>query len=562
MDIEQKELEERSDYLEENLVQDWFVNSEYFENIQKKLQGTGAKLLVGPRGTGKTHQMLIAHLKCKQSNDKPVSLYVSFNRYYHLEPLMSRAPNAIKIFHTWVLSKIILAIYDFSESLELNTTTLLNKHWLSKSKLEIFIGQAEKGIFRFDDEHLLEELNVSFVKNIIEELIILSKRKRAILLLDDAALTLTQEYLVEFFEIFISLKSSNISPKASVYPGTTEYGTKFHLGHDAEKVECWLNINEDMKSYSLFMDTMIEKRLSTITNQIDSDIVEILKYASFGIPRAFIFLIRSYIQSNKVTKQAKFNEVIDQHTELIRVEYMSLKKKVPQFSNIIEIGFSFFEQIISDLTDSNKNFTEQKNLIFGLESHSNKMAERMTQFLNEAGLLYKYSSSVSHGQDREYIRYTPHLIFLIKSKAFNSGRGFDTQKILQKLLLNEKKQPLRRKFESLLKDDEIVKLRLDLPPCTNCKTVRIQENQRFCHSCGAELVNPSAFENCMNLDVSEIPLTKFQAKAVEQANFKKIGDFYSAQNPVSDLIKIKDIGTARSKDILKKVLTVVDEFLA
>ncbi|WP_367753792.1 hypothetical protein [Flavobacterium sp. WC2430] len=562
MDLNQKELEERSDYLDIEQVVDWFVTGDYFESIQKKLIGTGAKLLVGPRGTGKTHQMLITHYNCIKNREKPISLYVSFNRYYHLEPLMSRASNAIKIFNTWVLSKIILSIYDFSERTSTDISLLLSDPCLTKKNLELFIGQAEKGNFRFDDETILEILNVSYVKILIEELIVLSDRKRAILLLDDAALTLTPDYLVEFFEIFISLKSSSISPKASVYPGTTEYGTKFHLGHDAEKVECWINVTDDMKSYSKFMDELIQKRLSSIIGEIDSEIIEILKYASFGIPRAFIFLIRSYLQSNKVTRQSKFNEVIDQHSELIKIEYLSLKKKIPQFSNIIEVGFTFFETIVEELTKLNKELIDSRNLIVGVETHSNRMVERMTQFLNEAGLLYKYSSSVSHGENREYMRYTPHIIFLLKAKAFNSSRGFDTKKILQKLLSAEKKQPLRRKFETLLKEADIDNLKLNLPPCSNCSAIRIEENQRFCHKCGFELVNPSAYESCMNLDVSEIPFTRFQAEAVNQANFRKIRDFYYVQNPVSELRKVKQIGGKRSQDILKRVVDVVDEFLA
>src|SRR5690606_12322092 len=139
-------------------------------------------------------------------------------------------------------------------------------------------------LFRFDDEEILYKLSVSSLKNIIESCILECNRKRAILLLDDAALTLTPEYLIEFFEIFVSLKSPNISPKASVYPGTTEYGMKFHLGQDAEKVECWINVSEDMHSYSTFMDSLIEKRLSVVKDNIDKEIIEILKYASFGIP--------------------------------------------------------------------------------------------------------------------------------------------------------------------------------------------------------------------------------------------------------------------------------------
>ena len=561
MDFDKKELEERSDYLDYDQVVDWFVTDNYFDNIQRKLLGTGAKLLIGPRGTGKTHQMLISHINCIKDTNKPVSLYVSFNRYYHLEPLMSRASNAIKIFNTWVLSKIVLSMYEFSEKANVDISVLMHAPGLAKSKLEIFIGKAEKGLFRFEDESLLEILNVSYVKNLIEDLIIISNRKRAILLLDDAALTLTPEFLVDFFEIFIGLKSSNISPKASVYPGTTEYGSKFHLGHDAEKVECWINVTDDMISYSTFMDQVINKRLSQTIKDIDSEIVEIFKYASFGIPRAFIFLVRSYLQSNKSTRQSKFNEVIEQHASLIKIEYLSLKKKIPQFSNIIEVGNNFFDAIINDVAYINKELVGSRNIIIGIEEHTNNMAERMTQFLNEAGLLYKHSSSVSHGHNREYIRYTPHLLFLLKAKAFSSGRGFDTKKILEQLLSPEKKHPVRRKLDTLLSLQDIHDLKLNLPPCTNCGTVRIQDDQRFCHKCGFELVNNSAFESCMELDVTAVPFTKFQLQVVKEANFKKIKDFYSVQNPVSELRKVKLVGVYRSQEILKRVLSIVDEFL-
>ncbi|MER3374801.1 MAG: zinc ribbon domain-containing protein [Allomuricauda sp.] len=561
MVTETKELEERSDFLEKDQIQDWFISSEYFDNIQRKLIGTGAKLLIGPRGTGKTHQMLAAHFKCLKDKSKPVSLYVSFNRYYHLEPLLSRAPNAIKVFNTWVLSKIVLSIVEFCEYTSLDPSSVFDNITFGKSKLEEFVGQAEKGYYRFENEELISKINVSIVQSFIEKLITISGRRRAIVFLDDAALTLTPDYLVEFFEVFVGLKSIRISPKASVYPGTTEYGTKFHLGHDAEKVECWINVSQDIESYSAFMDQLIEKRLKSVISDIDSDIIELLKFASFGIPRAFLFLVRSFQQSNKSTRQSKFNEVIDLHSELIKAEYLSLSKKIPQFSNIINVGYQFFESVISLVSTTNKNLNNEKNLIIGLKKDSNRMIERMTQFLNEAGLLYKYSSNVSHGNDREYERYSPHLLFLIKERAFATGRGFDSKYMLTKLLSPERKQPVRRKYDTLIKQEELDKLNLNLPPCNNCGTVRIQDDQRFCHKCGAELIVSSAFENCMELDVSEIPFTPFQLKAVKEANFTKIKDFYSVQNPGSELRKVKKVGVKRSGYIIELIDKVVDEFL-
>lgn len=558
---ETKELEERSDFLEENQIQEWFIAGDYFDNIQRKLIGTGAKLLVGPRGTGKTHQLRLAHYTCLKDITKPVSLYISFNRYYHLEPLLSRAPNAINVFHTWVLCKILISIYEFCDLTQTDSNQILDSEYYSKDQLVDFIGQAEKGYYKFEDEHLLSQLNVSYVQSLIEKLIIVSDRKRAVIFLDDAALTLTPDYLVEFFEIFVSFKSSRIAPKASVYPGTTEYGTKFHLGHDAEKVECWINVSDNINSYSEFMNELIEKRLKNLVSDIDADIIELLKFASFGIPRAFLFLLRSFQQSTKSTRQAKFNEVIDLHSDLIKAEYLSLGKKIPQFSNIISVGYSFFERIIADISETNKTLSSERALVIGIEKGSNRMIERMTQFLNEAGLLYKYSSNVNHGGGREYERFTPHLLFLIKAKAFTSGRGFDTSAILNKLLSNDRKQPLRRKYETLLTSDQLSNLTLDLPPCGNCGTIRIQDDQRFCHKCGEELVVSSAFENCMELTIEEIPLTPFQRSAVLEANFSQIKDFYSVQNPGSELRKVHQVGAKRSQQIIFRINNVVEEFL-
>ena len=90
---------------------------------------------------------------------------------------------------------------------------------------------------------LISKLSIQRITTIIDELLKHSKRKRCILLLDDAALTLTPDYMVEFFDVFRSLKTQNISPKASVYPDTTQYGPRFHIGQDAEEVIFFLRAN-------------------------------------------------------------------------------------------------------------------------------------------------------------------------------------------------------------------------------------------------------------------------------------------------------------------------------
>ena len=79
--IEEKEFEERSDYIQDSDLELWNVENSHFSLIQQKLLTTGIKLLSGPRGTGKTHQMKITHLMCTKDVNKPLSIFVSFSKY-------------------------------------------------------------------------------------------------------------------------------------------------------------------------------------------------------------------------------------------------------------------------------------------------------------------------------------------------------------------------------------------------------------------------------------------------------------------------------------------------
>ena len=270
-------FEERADYIFDDDIIKWNVDIPYFNIIQKKLIEKGAKVLVGPRGTGKTHQMKIAYQNCISDISKPFSVYVSFSKYYYLEPLLSKNPAAIKIFHTWVLCKLILGCTDTINRLKkTNMVDFCND--ITKEQIEKFIAQSEKNIQESWHSDIIRNITIQYVLDFITESMIYCKRKRAILLLDDAALTLTKEYMIEFFDIFRSLKTLTISPKASVYPGTTEYGPRFHLKQDGDPFNVWFD--PEGPDYTEFINQLCEKRFIEIS--IDQNIKELLKYASFG----------------------------------------------------------------------------------------------------------------------------------------------------------------------------------------------------------------------------------------------------------------------------------------
>lgn len=158
---EEKEFEERSDYIDDANLEIWNVENEHFDHIQQKLLSVGAKLLAGPRGTGKTHQMKIAHLKCIKDVHKPLSIFVSFSKYYHLEPFLTKVPNAIQIFHTWVLAKVALGCYSLIDEHRVEYTMFQDDTHLNKEYIESFVERAEKlKASQLNDDPLISKLSI------------------------------------------------------------------------------------------------------------------------------------------------------------------------------------------------------------------------------------------------------------------------------------------------------------------------------------------------------------------------------------------------------------------
>ncbi|WP_448138872.1 zinc ribbon domain-containing protein [Sphingobacterium siyangense] len=558
INIDNKEFEERADYIEISDLITWTVDTPFYQNIQKKIIERGAKLIVGPRGTGKTHQFRHAYFSCLNDNSRPLPLYISFGKYYHLEPLLFKSANALTVFHTWILAKICLEIITVSGRLSCNLDDTLRSKNIEITDIDDYIENAERNLINFKNDELISKLSIQFVTNLIEELLIKSNRKRCILLLDDAALTLTPDYMIEFFDVFRSLKTQNISPKASVYPGTTQYGPRFHIGQDAEEVLAWLNVEDD--NYSFFMSEILNKRLANV--EINNEIVELFKYASFGIPRAFITLLRSYIQATGKTTQQNFNKVIENQKILLEKEYLSLALKLPQYKSIIRTGYEFYEKIINEIEEANKNNPLEKKVHLGiLQDDSIIKSARMIKFLIEAGLLYQIQS-ISDGPDRNFDRYIPHYLFLINAKVFTHTKGFNTRAMLDSITRKNDKRPIRKQLNTLLDRSKINNLKLDLPPCNNCGSERLSEDQKFCHQCGTPLVGQSTFETTLKTKIKDLPLPKWQIEAIlKDTRLKTIEDIYSSQNLAKDLKNAKGIGKVRTTNIDKIVKDLVQEFL-
>lgn len=367
--------------------------------------------------------------------------------------------------------------------------------------------------------------------------------------------------MVEFFEIFKNLKSNLITPKASVYQGTTQYGSRFHLGQDAEIVSIWPNFSSS--EYLSFLDSLIEKRYPTLSSKINKDLIELMKIASFGNPRGFITLIFRFINESGHNVQVKMNKIIDERCNQLKDEYLSLSGKIPHYSSILNTGILFFNKTIEELKEANKEQTTEKCITLGLDEELNFQQQRMINFLIEAGLLYE-SDPIKHGDGRVYRRMIPHTLFILRNKVLTpSSKGFSADEILQKFNLPNTKHPKRKKIETMLTKDELDSLTLVLANCQKCNAKRISEKQKYCTECGAQLQNISTYKKCLAVSVNDLPLTEWlKTKILTETQIKQVQDFLTLADPGSELKKAYGIGNKKSEKIFETVIKYVKEYLS
>lgn len=559
------DFQERADQLSLVEIGTMLADGEIFDAARRKLLAPGAKLLIGPRGTGKTHVMRYTYVQALESKTSPIVLYATFNRYLNLEPLLKKSPDALKRFHSWVNAKLILSAFDYLNDSQISSLVLSEQHEaFSEERLRTFVSLLERGSGDAEYESYGKNLTVDLALKAVNTLIEKFGRKRAVLLLDDAALSLADQYLVTFFEIFRLLKTGTVSPKASVYPGSTQYGPTFHASHEAEEIPLWLSVEDG--AYLSIMGDIAARRFSNIElNSINPDILELLKYVSFGIPRVFLRLVREYIDTSGGSPQQKVNKIIERQAELIGAEYDSLGMKLKQFSTLVTTGRRLFDRALSDVAKSQNSDETNRNIVIGIKQDSDRtpLADRMLRFLVEVGLFYPLSS-VSHGSNRKYDRYIPHLAFLYQQGALRDGKSAWAKGVSNLMQRPAAKHPVRRDLSTLLASDELASLQLDLPECQRCGTKRINESQRFCHQCGEQLVAASLFEECMKLPLEDVPgISKALIRRIHtDTKLKVVGDVYASQNASGDLQKAYYVGPVRAEEIVKKVTVTVNEFLS
>ena len=523
--IEQAEYIAPADFIE------WSSDHPNEDVILKKLTQSGAKLLTGPRGCGKTTLMLKAYNKLsKKGTSGAFPIYVNFKSSLKLEPVYKSKANGGFWFSQWMYLKIYEGIYsslsEFGILDELNLSVQLDAVKKILGLLELGeIAKSEKENIELTTYDLEEDINLAMS---------LTNKTRCVLLLDDAAHAFSPEQQNDFFEFFRKIKNRKISPKAAIYPGVTNFPPTFNVGHDAEEINAWVNPEGD--SYMWFMAMMLSRRLpQEVYEKLSKEdsLLIIMCYAAFGIPRILLNMVRSFYEEEDVNGTTKYNISFTRTKLLAQVKesnksavavYASLEKKLPTYSSYVEEGDVVFSKIIELIKTYNRDKpVNRKSISIAIKKELSSDLKKILGFFQYAGLA-SHKGQISRGEKGVFDLYLINLAALIDSNAILSSKAPKTDDIAVALKKRNAHEFTRTKTDFLL-PEEGPQLKLRMPACQNCGEQRSSEEARFCSSCGAPLKTASIYEELVSEKIDVLPLTSTRIKALKtKSSIKTVRD--------------------------------------
>lgn len=549
MSIQSSRFEQRAEHLSKEQLLEWTAETPHSEEILSKLCGTGAKLLIGPRGSGKSTFLKRAFHRLTETGEA-LPAYVNYSRSMALEPLFKKDTEALKYFRQWVIMRIIKGVGETYGHLNESIPDELDNLVSTATK---YIRHLEKG----EPEQVPDRtIAPSELEEILTEAATNYGVNRCVLLMDDAAHAFSSEQQTEFFEIFRQLRSFNVSPKAAVYPGITSYTPYFHVGNEAELVQVWLD-----PVSSSYIDTckrIIEKRLPTkVINAIfkDETIFKFLALGSFGIPRRLIIMIsdilnkdRSIDSGDYKIKRSSAKSVLKDDTDALMRTFSSLSDKLPRYDKYINYGKSILTNITSSISKYNDGKSENnKTALIAVKIPVHNKVKKIINFLEYSGILRR-RDEISKGDKGNFQRFLVHYGFIVRDNALSLGPSNPLDKIVSSLITQNSKSFPRRSTDNLVTENFFEECTLDLPPCQECGAERGSEDAKFCMQCGAELTDASTYHELLTSNVDKLPLTEDKIGRLKSRNLSTVEDILNIENPTK-LRDIPQIGEAWAQRI-------------
>lgn len=364
----------------DDIFQLYHTFSDYEDRIIRKLVAHGPILLRGGRGSGKSALLKEASLRINSSmSEKVLAIYVSL-RYL---PLLR---------------------YTGSEYEQYLCNLLINQvQQLLKSK-QIFIS--------FDSEPLIGSLQSELAK-LSEQL-----NRRIVILFDDAAHIGREISLKDFFDIFRTLSSNSISCKAAIYPGVTEFGSRFDILNDASVID--IARDEEKPSFGTFFSEVITKRYknrlpASVFKALSQEAVAIfLGRAVTGNVRAFIYAC-NYLADN-IEGNVGLND-IDKTLKYLAADYYwplldEVKPKLGPYEPLVEPARELAEVIFEAVRDGVVNSGYGPSCLIHRD-HIERL-KKLFEILEYAGFIVKKEASRALKSGGRGTRYALNLCNLIE----------------------------------------------------------------------------------------------------------------------------------------------------
>lgn len=533
---------EQAEYIPHEQFTTLTANHPHVDAIIRRLSGLGAKLLVGPRGCGKSTLMLSCYYQLLESNDnKVLPVYVNYKLSLRLEPLYQSTPNASYWFRIWLNLKIYEGLFKslLDSARDIPREGIPGKHTIAFAIAAIEAGNAEaiQATDYFTIAGLTSAINV-----ILEH----HELNRCVLLLDDAAHAFSPRQQEDFFEFFREIKTREISPKAAIYPGITTHSPTFHVGHDAEQIDAW--VRPDSPRYIEFMHSMARKRFGgqlPPSLEYSPEVIEFLAYTSFGIPRSFLNMLRAIYhdefqqQGTQSIDRRKILRVAKQSLESAHNVYDSLRYKLPAYKKFVISGQHIYQKLIQIIKDYNRIRPDNSQAVeIGLKQPISPEIEKVISFFQYAGLIM-YTGENSRGVKGVFHLYMIHFGDLVGSNALIGKRTKNIGSFLTAFRAQTHQVWPRVSLDTIMDERRrTLSFQLVLPHCQVCGAERASEGARFCHNCGAQLKAASIYEELTKQDISVLPLSPRMVDRIKRhSNIRVVRDILID----SDRVKLRSI---------------------
>ncbi len=563
----------RTEDLEDSQISDLAVIGKTEEEVIGKLKFSGAHLLQGARGIGKS--MLLreteAELDRDFKRDRTLAVYVNFKTSTLLEGVKADNKSA---FQVWVGAKILQALYEklidngiigqSSTSDPFKRIFGVETVFGMKKVLQEKIHLLQKLSKRENEEEVLKQLgtefldkvnDISYVLEIIKEIATEYNLSRIVFLFDEAAHTFIPEQQEIFFEIFKLLHGGKVAVKAAVYPSITSYGKNFEIGHDAILISLGAfepgSTGRDA-SRKLYRE-LITKRIpeGKLRKEIFSkgELLDQCIHLSSGNPRAFLHLFNR-VYDRGYTDRALLLATQDYVDQELLPYHLGLSKRLPKYSHHVKLGLDILrEYIIPEIRKKNvrEKKTQYQSAFFTLQRDMPPNLKLSLDLLCYSGVLSK-QGTVKIASRKTGQRYMVHLALLFTEKAFISNKFSE---VINMISLTD-----YREFSAsdTSFDSYLVKFKQSSEECQECSS-EIPPNAKFCPECGSKVIEKSIVGQLLDDSVRNISISDAIADRVEP-EYPLVGDVVHATR--EDLMRISYIKEVRSK----MIKNAADEYIS